>query len=190
MKSEISPSPDALVKHARAMNELPQSLPEECTREQREALGEAEQMFGQWAAIQQKRVDLGNAAVGSEDLDPRYVLFRKARPYVNAVKTDTACSDRCADLLGSGTTAALMRSINGISPVDSQLQPFLCGKATLTDFVAERTRMVPTHINGVGLALIAGVPSGIEGHVENTTAATIIGLFQENIGKAATTSFY
>ena len=72
-----------------------------------------------------------------------------------------------------------------MSPVASCIPPELAGKLLLCDVVAERTRTVPIHVNGVGLVRYDGIASGIEYHIETTSAATIAGLFPDNIVAAA-----
>ena len=101
------------------------------------------------------------------------------------LKTDTACSDRTGDLLGSWTVHALLRMVNGLPFLDSQLEPSLAGKALICDLTAERTHTMPVHLPGIGPMIQSGIPSGIEAHIEQTSAATVIGVTVPGIRAAA-----
>ncbi|CAE7446923.1 unnamed protein product [Symbiodinium microadriaticum] len=75
--------------------------------------------------------------------------------------------------------------VNGLPFLDSQLEPSLAGKALICDLTAERTHTMPVHLPGIGPMIQSGIPSGIEAHIEQTSAATVIGVTVPGIRAAA-----
>ena len=73
-----------------------------------------------------------------ERADPAFSFMRPDRDVIEVLKTDTSCSDRTGDLLSSWTTKSLFRMVNGLSFLDSQLNPSYAGKAFLCNLSAER----------------------------------------------------
>ena len=61
---------------------------------------------------------------------------------------------------------SLLLALNAICPRQPMVRPELAGKMAILQWTAQRCRIIPVHVSGVGLRLLAGIPSGMEGHVE------------------------
>ena len=92
------------------------------------------------------------------------------------LKSDTRCSDRIADLTGGISAHLLKRLLNRLPLVDVLEEKNQWSRSLLLDLATERTYLLPVLLQGVGLMRWHGVTSGIGGHSETTSAATVHGL--------------
>jgi hypothetical protein len=104
-------------------------------------------------------------------------LFYNGNFQICAVKSDTRCSDRVADLSGAVSSHLLRRLLNRLPIIDNLEDQNQWARSMLViDVCSERCYQIPVLLHGAGLVRWCGVASGVDGHVEVTAAATSLGM--------------
>ena len=115
---------------------------------------------------------------------PSEELFMNIDLQLCALKSDTRCSDRVADLAGAYSSHLLRRLLNRLPVTDRFEQREKWARSVLVDLASERCFQIPVLLQGAGIVRWNGVASGVDGHSEATSAATTFGMNVARLGAA------
>ena len=113
----------------------------------------------------------------SRNLDPAFLWYKEDdRCVLDIIKSDTRCSDRIVDVMGTKSSRMCLRFLNGVPARNGNEEACHAAVGVMADLTSERAVLTPIHFPNSSGYLPSGVSSGMESHVAVTPAATILGM--------------